>query len=147
MANAEEIRRVVKAIETTPELWRQDVWIDGVTVPMHGSFVGRQEGSLPFDVDERIYSCNTRACVAGHTVMMAGLRIDIDDYVYDPEGNLLGDVSTVAAQILGLTVGEADVIFNPTAGQVYNHAECMYEGDVDQLKQVITETTGVTFDD
>jgi hypothetical protein len=135
MANEEEIRRVVKLIEAEPQRWQQACWFDPATanrVAVNDEWGFIYQGT-----------CGTRACVAGHTVLMAGYQITTDSVVLDQDGQAIGMVDEVAAKILGLDGEQADLIFASATG--FNSRHDCYE--VAELKRVITEETGIQFDE
>jgi hypothetical protein len=125
MVNAEAIKLVVKELETDLSRWYQGAWV-------RTARISHQNG-----VEYKAMDCNTTFCIAGMAVHQAGYRMDRDDMVRDENGSPIGYVRRVAAELLGLNTEQQRAIFDTNAGA----------GDFGTMKQIITEQTGVTFDE
>jgi hypothetical protein len=147
MANEEKIRAVVDLLERKPEKWDQTAWLDYSTADLEYTDEAR-------DIDIYTGNCGTRACVAGHTVLMAGYRIDDMEMVRDGNGDLVGSVLRVAKDILGLDLLQAERIFDSETGFTGKYDTIMKDGvvvgvpriyEIAELKRIITIETGIIF--
>jgi hypothetical protein len=128
--NAEEIKLVIKDLEVDLRRWNQGHWCDGEGT---GELI-----DLSHDYDVNIIDtnhCGTTFCVAGMACLRAGYKMS-SEYAFDSDGNYEGSIETVASAILGLNESQVEAIF--------------YSDDditMPEMKALITEQTGVTFDD
>jgi|SRR5262245_35737847 len=123
--NTEFLKLVVKELESDLSRWNQAAWCDPVRFEwQHGRRI-------------KVEDCGTTYCLAGMAVHQAGYSIDVEDVVYDGEGNMMGSVRHVATNLLGLDSTQSNILFNSRSG---------YRG-FESFKELITNQTGVTFDD
>lgn len=152
MVNVEEIKSIVKTIETGPMIhhflaepgspvWYQGDWVRGDPKPLETSEQARAMGyeRTISVVDE---SCATACCVAGYAITRAGYSLGRGG-AWDKDGNYIGSVIDVAADLLGLSGGQAMDVFSGSIGA----SGAPYVDKVGELKKVITKVTGITFDD
>lgn len=138
--NIEEIRSIVKEIESGSLSWDQRTWGSGEH-PAEVSYFFSGKRELPVAIEG---DCKTRACIAGWTVLRAGYRVYADG-VFDCEGNDVGSVAEMAQQILDLDEKTANALFSTETGSVETDDDWYYT--VDQLKKDITRITGITFEE
>lgn len=76
----------------------------------------------PERYDQTVYhlltDCGTTGCIAGHAIMINGWQFEESGCVYAPGTNRnsdcsCGNLNIYAAELLGLTSDEADVLFSP----------------------------------
>lgn len=156
MANAELIRKVIKHIEEHNR-WDQRVWgavhqdqIDDNDEVLPETWEGLTEsetrfGDTYYAVDARLVlegACNTRFCMAGHTVLQAGDKIMLNaqdghaEYCKDKDGNT-HNIQARARELLGLDSRASDILFDGVAGNK----------DLEEYKRLVTRVTGVTFEE
>jgi hypothetical protein len=164
MANEEMIKLVVKRIEHEPSTWYQGSWavVPSESVPSLGEkfYWAPKKGSvasLPESIDCKDLSgeelgvyeysvtdgfCGTRFCFAGHAVMAAGyvpLLMSGDSAAHDCLDPATGDVMSIpeaARQVLGLDSRQSSQLFSAANNE-----------HLPTFKKLITEVTGVTFED
>lgn len=70
-------------------------------------------GDKPIGLAEltAVETCGTTACLAGWTAAMHGLKVDTAGRVYDASGTDVGHVEYVAADLLGISSGQAHDLF------------------------------------
>lgn len=140
MLNVEEIKSIVKFIEAEPDMWNQDLWVDGV----QRTRISLSEPLRPYDVTEVyaiVESCATACCVAGHAVMRAGLAY-AHGHVFNPAtGEVMGEIQDVARDLLGLSQMQSNAIFASDGGN-----NVTTEEKIGNLKDVISRVTCITFD-
>lgn len=157
MPNEEMIRIVIKRIERDLEMWNQDNWghvfaeepawrdapVETVDIPNEAKDEGMWDdwhrSVSPF-TDGMVTSCGTTFCFAGHTVLEAGDTMLVSTHDYQarlcrtPDGQVR-HIMYRAAELLGLEdEDQAGMLFS--AGIE----------DIEDLKRVITQETGVTFE-
>jgi hypothetical protein len=127
MVNVQTLQQGLDHIEAHPEEWQQKSWFSPKRPP------ARLSSSWFPEARPRILTCETAACLAGTVTKQAGylpvikpmdswvwrviLPSDLDGRnfaelsSYEIEG-LSGEIPVVAAELLGLTASEADVLFH-----------------------------------
>lgn len=160
MPNEELIRTVIKRIERDIKMWNQDTWavigddesfwyrpIETVAVPKEaqdgGMFLDETEVTPISDIElsqqPQFMTCGTTFCFAGHTVLEAG-------------DTMLVSVGSRQAQLCRTQDGEVRHIFHRAKellGLEEEQASELFSagiGDLDDLKQAITDVTRVTFE-
>lgn len=139
--NIEEIRSIVKEIESGSLFWDQRTWGSGEH-PAEVSYFFSGKRELPVAIEG---DCKTRACIAGWAVLRAGYRVYADG-AFDCEGNDVGSVAEIARQILDLDEEMANALFDIVTGSV-DYADDNWYYTVDQLKKDITRITGIAFEE
>jgi hypothetical protein len=141
MVNAEDIRRVIKFMEESPENWDQRHW---GSVPHEADWT-----ALPGMVELRggeyvateAAACGTTMCFAGFTAAVNGYTavfeqgIAVSASVIHPVTGEVEATSTVARGLLGLSKESADMLFHRVSLD-----------SLDEYKKWITTVTGVRFD-
>jgi hypothetical protein len=153
MPNVEEIKQIVKIIETTPmkpywevepgsPVWDQGNWVGGPRRLLKPSEQAQQQGWYR-DAAVVDASCATTCCMAGFAIIRAGYAYGSGN-VWNPEtGDYIGPILEVAAELLGLDHVQAMDIFSGDIGT----DRVTQKGKAIQLKATITKATGITFDD
>jgi len=126
MVNVQTLQQGLDHIEAHPEEWQQKSWFSPMRPP-------RQSSAWVPEAHPRMLTCQTAACLAGTVTKQAGylpvikpmdswawriiLPSDLDGRnfaelsSYEIDG-LSGEIPVVAAELLGLTAAEADVLFH-----------------------------------
>jgi hypothetical protein len=157
--NVEALRLAVKAIEANPLNWDQGSWV-GVMGPASRvstavadvdhdfeGFLGLANPKSPLPLDTTYYvkteDCRTTYCLAGQTLLQAGMIDDEGRYV-DEYGHRVKSlpVEKIAGRLLGLSDDQADDIFY---WGLSHHEDQRH--DLAAFKAHITKVTGVTFED
>ncbi len=154
----ELLKLAVKAIEYEPRQWLQGSW---GYAPDADEGIGIKEVLIHrtaqvahvIDLGAPL-SCGTTACLAGHIVTQAGwyLLNDPDSHVgetekcINPETGEVADVATKAVELLGISLGDGDLLFywSPETGE--DDGEPNGPVEVKALKAEITRVTGVEFE-
>lgn len=142
--NVELIKQVVKRIEHDEDSFDMRNWV----AKFYGQRVdywGREHAYLPYELkafglnDEQLSACKTRFCFAGHALVEAGI-LTPDGREINEDGSTQWDPKydyvDRAANVLGLDGDHALEIFMNTDIRT-----------VAELKEQITRTTGITFED
>lgn len=89
MVNVERLRAELEFIEENPSLWDQSKWVS---------------------------KCGTYGCLAGNALLHNGYQIDTNDpdprLVVKKDGINCGNIFDTAADVLGLTYGQANMLFD-----------------------------------
>jgi hypothetical protein len=139
MVDAEAIRLAVKAIEADPDSWDQRNWIRAGGRSLAGATMLKPVKTIKIKGEEvavaNIADCKTTCCLAGHAALQAGWVPVSDDVVIDPETGKMATWQDAGQRALGLNNNQASRLFS---GEMPNN--------LDTLKLVITQETGVTFE-
>lgn len=139
MVDAEAIRLAVKAIEADPDGWDQRNWMRAGGRSLASATMLKPVKTIKIKGEEvevaNIVNCRTTCCLAGHAALQAGWVPLNDDMVIDPETGESATWRTAGQRALGLNDNQVMRLFS---GEMPNN--------LDTLKLVVTQETGVTFE-
>jgi hypothetical protein len=118
--NVDALRRELEFVTAEPERWDQSTWVH---------YVDRSDAEPGAD-----WTCGTTACLAGWTALHAGYRPHppYESVVVGPRGTP-EDVEDLARRLLGLTPGQANLLFDGsnTLRDLWELARALTDGAIE----------------
>jgi hypothetical protein len=151
--DVDRLRRALELVTADPDRWEQGHWFE-LPPAYEEAAEGHDDAPcsvarLPVDGEPGVdWTCGTTACLAGWVTFQAGHEPStVIDHVVSPTGEV-GFVRRVAQELLGLTDGQASLLFfgDNSLRDLWEYARVFTDGALEVPPAVLAEPP-FAFDD